>query len=65
MKDPSKVGRDEVEVEGATLRPDGKTVFLKIPDIQPVMQMQVGYNVAAADGKKVVGSVYLTVHQAP
>ena len=30
--------------------------------LRPVMQMQVGYNVVAADGRKVVGSVYLTIH---
>jgi len=65
VKDPSKVGRDEVEVEGATLMPDGKTVFLKIPDIQPVMQMQVSVDVDTTDGKTITDTLYLTIHRVP
>jgi hypothetical protein len=31
--------------------------------VKPVMQLQVGYNVAASDGTAVTGSVFLTVHK--
>ena len=65
VKDPSKVGRDEVEVESVTLKPDGKTVFLKIPDIQPVMQMQVSVDVDTTDGKTIADTIYLTIHRVP
>jgi hypothetical protein len=58
------VGQDDVPVTAADVSADGRTVFVKVGPVRPVMQMQVGYNVAAVDGKKVVGSVYLTVHQA-
>jgi hypothetical protein len=60
--DPKAEGQDEVPVKSAKLLADGKTVELRFEKLAPVMQMQVGYNVAAADGTKVVGSVYLTIH---
>jgi hypothetical protein len=59
-----EVGQDDVPVTAADVSADGRTVVVKVGRVKPVMQMQVGFNVAAADGKKVVGSVYLTVHQA-
>ena len=40
-------------------------MLVKVGAVKPVMQMQVGYNVTAADGAKVVGAVYLTVHRTP
>lgn len=60
--DPKAEGQDAVPVKSARLLEDGRTVELRFEKLAPVMQMQVGYNVAAADGKKVVGSVYLTIH---
>lgn len=60
--DPKAEGQDDVPVASAKLLPDGRTVELRFAELRPVMQMQVGYNVAAADGTKVVGSVYLTIH---
>jgi hypothetical protein len=58
-------GQDEVLVQAVDVTADGQTVVVKVGPIRPVMQMQVGYNVAAADGKPIVGSVYLTVNRAP
>jgi hypothetical protein len=55
-------GADEVPVKGATLSPDGRTVTVRFEQLRPVMQMHVGYNLTAADGRPVVGSVYLTIH---
>lgn len=60
--DPDAVGQDDVPVAAARLSADGRTVELTVPGLRPVMQMQVAYNVAAADKQKVLGSVYLTVH---
>jgi len=50
VSDPKKQGHDEVEVESATLSPDGRTVTLKIDKLQPVMQMKVDYTLKMADG---------------
>lgn len=57
-------GQDDVPITGVEVSEDGRTVRVKVGPVRPVMQMQLGYNVAATDGAKVSGSVYLTVHQA-
>ncbi|MBN9524136.1 hypothetical protein J0H58_37445 [bacterium] len=55
-------GEEPVPVQAASLSPDGKTVTIRFKKLRPVMQMHVGYNLTAADGRPVVGSVYLTIH---
>ncbi|HEX4606691.1 MAG TPA: DUF6797 domain-containing protein [Urbifossiella sp.] len=55
-------GVDAVPVRSASLSADGKTVTIRFEPLRRVMQMHVGYNLAAADGRPVVGSVYLTIH---
>jgi hypothetical protein len=62
VSDPSAEGQDDVPVRGARLLPDGRTVELTFSELKPVMQMMVGYNVKAGDGRAVVGSIYLTIH---
>ncbi len=62
LSDPNAEGQDEVPVRTAKLSADGKTLELTFDSLKPVMQMMVGYNVKSADGKPVVGSVYLTIH---
>jgi hypothetical protein len=62
VSDPDAEGADDVPVRGATLGADGKTVTVRFDRLRPVMQMHVGYNLTAADGRPVVGSVYLTIH---
>ncbi|MFM1769509.1 MAG: hypothetical protein RJA22_2038 [Verrucomicrobiota bacterium] len=62
VTDPKKEGRDEVEVRTARLLPDGKTVFLAIPDLQPVMQMEIKYSLATADGAPLRGELWLTLN---
>jgi glucose/arabinose dehydrogenase len=63
VANPEKQGYDTMEVKSVKLLPDGKTVFLEIPAIQPVMQMQVTYTLTARDGAPVKGDVYNTIHE--
>ena len=62
VSDPNAEGQDDVPVRAAKLSAEGRTVEVTFDSLKPVMQMMVGYNVKAADGKPVVGSVYLTIH---
>ena len=62
VSDPKATGQDEFAPSAAKLLDDGKTVELAFAKLRPVMQMQVGYNLKAADGKPVAGSVFLTIH---
>ena len=55
-------GRDTVAVKSAMLSADGKTVSLEIPDLRPVMQMQIEYDLETAEGAEVVGPIYATIN---
>ncbi len=58
-------GHDEVEVKGAKLSEDGKTVSLDIPDLKPVMQMKIRARLKSADGKRVPVEIYNTINYVP
>jgi hypothetical protein len=40
-------------------------VFLAIPGIKPVMQMQIKLNVDAADGSQLKQTIWNTIHNLP
>ena len=65
VKDPKRQGRDEVEIHSAQLLPDGKTVRLSIPQIRPVMQMQISVDVDAADETNIRDTMWLTINAVP
>ena len=60
---PDTVGRDPVEITSARLLADGRSVFLTIPNLQPVMQMKVEWNINTAAGAPVRGELYHTIHR--
>ena len=57
------VGEDSVKIKSISLSDDGKTVFLEIPDIAPVMQMKTSFNIKSADGTLVKSDIYQTIHK--
>jgi glucose/arabinose dehydrogenase len=62
VENPKKQGYDTVEVTAARVSADGKTVFLEIPEVAPVLQQQIKINVKSADGSPVREDVYHTIH---
>ena len=60
---PDAVGHDPIEVKSAWLSKDGRSIFLLIPGIKPVMQMEIKYNLKATDGELVKGSIYNTINR--
>lgn len=58
---PDQEGQDEVSIESATVEGPA-TVFLKVPHLGPVMQMQIEYDLADASGQPVKGTLYNTIH---
>lgn len=58
-----KEGRDTWPVQSATLSADRKTVFLEVPQVQPVMQMHLVVNLKAADGAPIQNYVHNTIHR--
>ncbi|NOX53709.1 MAG: c-type cytochrome, partial [Planctomycetes bacterium] len=62
VSNPKETGFDRLEVRSATLEPDGRTVFLEISDLQPVMQLQISYTLRAADGAAIQQDLYSTIN---
>ncbi len=60
-----KKGRDEVNVESASVSGDGKTVSLAIKGLKPVMQMRIRGKLKAADGKRLNLDVINTINFVP
>jgi hypothetical protein len=65
VSDPSQVGMEDVEVKSSKLMPDGKTVFLQIPHLRPVMQMAIQIHLNAADGTPIECEVDNTINHVP
>jgi hypothetical protein len=68
VKDPAKPGHDDVTIKSAKLKDDGRTVLLAIPDLKPVMQMAVKYDLDTKGGEAgagMKGEIYLTINRVP
>jgi len=52
------VGHDPLVIRSATLLPDGRSLFLEIPDLQPVNQLHLHVNVGGGETR----DVFATVH---
>jgi glucose/arabinose dehydrogenase len=68
VADPTKKGnaaRDIVEIKEIKLSPDGKTVSIELAKVRPVMQMNIKYNINAADGSAIKSEIFNTIHKVP
>jgi hypothetical protein len=62
VANPQKQGYDTLEIKSAKVAGDGKSVFLEIEDVKPVMQMQIAYRIKSADGGQIKGDIHNTIH---
>jgi hypothetical protein len=62
VSNPNIEGQDEFAPTAVKLLDDGRTVEMAFEELQPVMQMQVSYNLNTQEGRKLVGSVFLTIN---
>ena len=58
-------GIDQIELAGVELAADGRSVFLMIPEIQPVNQVQIDLDIIATDGALFEERAYLTINAVP
>jgi hypothetical protein len=65
VTDPKEKAHDPVEVQKATLSADKKTVFLKLDEVVPVMQMKIQMKIKGADGTPMDYSIYNTINKVP
>lgn len=65
VADPTKKGRDKLEVTAAKLKADGRTVVLAIPGITPANSQGIKVKIAAADGTPIATTVWGTINAVP
>lgn len=56
-------GQETLTPSSAYLSQDGRAVFVGVPDMQPVMQMRIGWALVARDGAKLAQNAYFTPHE--
>ncbi len=60
--DPGKKGQDTLQVEEAKLSKSGRSVFLIIPGLKPVMQMRIQYKLETAAARPLNQEINSTIH---
>ena len=66
VDNPEKKGHDKVEITGARLSPDGRTLTLQIADLKPANQMLLKYqDLKARDGTPINQTIMHTIHAIP
>jgi hypothetical protein len=63
VEKPKEKGHDPVDVDAVTVSADKKTIFLKVEDLKPVMQMKIHMKIKAADGSPVDYAIYNTIQK--
>lgn len=63
LKTDGTPGQDWMGASAAHLSPDGRSVFLVVPGMKPVMQMRVGWSLATADGRRFTDNAYFTPYE--
>ncbi len=60
VSNPQQNKHDKLEITGAKLQADGKTVVLSIKDMRPADQIKLKFNLDGADGSTVAHEIYAT-----
>lgn len=60
---PDKEGRDTLTVQSARLLADGRSVFLEIPDLRPVMQYELKFSLNSTAGRPLRNSLWGTINR--
>lgn len=61
VRQPGRIGHDPVRVASSHLLEDGKTVFVEVPDLIPVMQFQLHARLKAKDGTAFEANLFPTI----
>jgi mono/diheme cytochrome c family protein len=62
---PGTKGHDQMKITALKLSDDGRSVFLTIPGLRPVNQVELRLNLTAADGSRFKELAYLTINAVP
>jgi hypothetical protein len=65
FKSDGTPGIDRLAPSGAYLSKDGRSVFVGVPDMKPVMQMRVAWSIGTTEGTVVQDSAFFTPYELP
>ena len=65
VSDAAKKGRESLDITGAKLGKDGRSVILKIEGLRPVNQQSLKWDIKAADGTPISQEIQQTIHEIP
>lgn len=65
VSDPKQRGREIVEIKAVRVGDDRRSVFLEVPGLQPVDQMEIKLNLKAEDGSPIVNKIANTINVVP
>jgi phosphatidylserine/phosphatidylglycerophosphate/cardiolipin synthase-like enzyme len=65
LSDPAAKGHDTVDVTGAELAKDGKTVRLTLASTVPAMQQRIRFALKSTTGQPVESEILQTIHRVP
>ena len=65
VSNPEEKGNDNVAIQSVKVAEDGKSVFLEVAGLVPVMQMRIKMNVKAVDGSRVPDDIGSTINVVP
>lgn len=63
VADAKKEGHDTIEIQSARLLPDGRSVFIVVAQLAPVMQYEIKYSLNSAKGKAMKSSLWGTINR--
>ena len=63
FKADSSPGQDALPASSAYLSRDGRSVFIGVPNLKPVMQLRVGWSLATAAGQRFDDNAYTTPYE--
>lgn len=63
LKEDGKPGLDWLTASSAYLSKDGRTVFVGVPGMKPVMQLRIGWSLATTRGEKFEENAYTTPYE--
>lgn len=63
VREEGRQGHDLVAAKSIHLLPDGRSVFVEIPQLHPVMQFHLHLRLKTADGQEFTPDVYRTIYE--
>ena len=65
VREPGRMGRDELDVSAVRISADGRAVQISLPGLKPVMQIRVRFRGETKEGEAIHQDLHGTIHRVP